>query len=55
MCYEETRVMKPLEEMDVIDDFLFAEIMADEEDGAEVCRMILSLVCKCQAKFYMVR
>ena len=46
MCYEETRVMKPLEEMDVIDDFLFAEIMADEEDGAEVCRMILSLVLK---------
>ena len=46
MCYEETRVMKPLEDMDVIDDFLFTEIMADKEDGAEVCRMILSLVLK---------
>ena len=31
-------VMKPLEEMNVIDDFLFAEIMADEENGLEVCR-----------------
>ena len=29
-------VMKPLEEMNVIDDFLFAEIMADEENGLEV-------------------
>ena len=43
---EMTRMMKPLEEMDVIDDFLFTEIMSDEEDGAEVCRMILSLVLK---------
>lgn len=39
-------VMKPLEEMNVIDDFLFAEIMADEENGLEVCRMILSCVLK---------
>ncbi len=46
MCDERSRIMKPLEEMDVIDDFLFTEIMADEEDGAEVCRMILSLVLK---------
>ncbi len=46
MCYEEIRTMKPLEDMDVIDDFLFTEIMADEEDGAEFCRMILSLVLK---------
>ena len=46
MCYEETRRMKPLEEMDVIDDFLFTEIMIDEENGAEVCRMILSRVLK---------
>ena len=46
MCDEKVRMLKPLEEMDVIDDFLFSEIMADEEDGAEVCRMILSLVLK---------
>ena len=43
---EKARMMKPLEEMDVIDDFLFTEIMSDEKDGAEVCRMILSLVLK---------
>ena len=47
MCIEEKRiVMKPLEEMDVIDDFLFTEIMADERYGLGVCRMILSLVLK---------
>ncbi|MCR5590812.1 MAG: Rpn family recombination-promoting nuclease/putative transposase [Lachnospiraceae bacterium] len=46
---EETKkkyVMKPLEEMNVIDDFLFTEIMADEKNGLEVCRMILSCVLK---------
>ena len=43
---EKAGMMKPLEEMDVIDDFLFTEIMSDEKDGAEVCRMILSLVLK---------
>ena len=37
---------KSLEEMNVIDDFLFEEIMADEKNGIEVCRMILSLVLK---------
>ena len=41
---EEAR--KRLEEMDLIDDFLFTEVMSDEEYGAEVCRMILSLVLK---------
>ena len=46
MCAEITRFLKPLEELDVIDDFLFTEIMSNEEDGAEVCRMILSLVLK---------
>ena len=40
------RVMKPLEDMDVIDDFLFSEIMSDEKDGIEVCRIILSCVLK---------
>ena len=39
-------VMKPLEEMNVIDDFLFTEIMADEESGLEVCRIILSCVLR---------
>ncbi|MCR5473563.1 MAG: Rpn family recombination-promoting nuclease/putative transposase [Lachnospiraceae bacterium] len=38
--------MKPLEKMNVIDDFLFNEIMADEENGLEVCRMILICVLK---------
>ena len=37
---------KQLEEMNVIDDFLFAEIMADEKNGLAVCRMILSCVLK---------
>ena len=37
---------KPLEEMDVIDDFLFTEIMSDERYGTEVCRMILGRVLK---------
>lgn len=40
------RLMKPLEEMDVIDNFLFTEIMADEKNGVEVCRLILSCVLK---------
>lgn len=38
--------MKPIEEMNVIDDFLFTEIMADEENGLEACRIILSCVLK---------
>ena len=46
MCTKKTRVAKSLEEMDVMDDFLFMEIMTDEESGIEVCRMILSLVLK---------
>ena len=46
MCAEKTRSVKTLEEMDVIDDFLFTEIMTDEENGKEVCRIILSLVLK---------
>ncbi len=44
--YEVERTMKPLEEMDVIDDFLFTEIMADEKDSKELCKMILSCVLK---------
>ena len=35
---------KPLEELNVIDDFLFNEIMSDEKDGEEVCRMIIGTV-----------
>ena len=46
MCNVEARSKKTLEEMDVIDDFLFTEIMTDEENGKEVCRIILSLVLK---------
>ncbi|MBR2185791.1 MAG: Rpn family recombination-promoting nuclease/putative transposase [Lachnospiraceae bacterium] len=46
MCTEKERIIKTLEEMDVMDDFLFMEIMTDEESGIEVCRMILSLVLK---------
>ena len=46
MCKTRIRSMKTLEEMDVIDDFLFVEIMTDDEYGKEVCRMILSLVLK---------
>ena len=42
--------MKPLEEMNVIDDFLFTEIMADEKNGLEVCRMILSCVLRREVK-----
>ncbi|MBQ7463509.1 MAG: hypothetical protein IJS86_01470 [Lachnospiraceae bacterium] len=38
---EASRQMKPLEDMDVIDNFLFTEIAYDEEIGSEVCRMIL--------------
>ena len=37
---------KLLDEMNLIDDFLFNEIMADERKGEEVCRMILSRVLK---------
>ena len=42
----EIHSMKPLEEMNVIDDFLFTEIMADEDSGLEACRIILSCVLK---------
>ncbi|MBQ7563787.1 MAG: Rpn family recombination-promoting nuclease/putative transposase [Lachnospiraceae bacterium] len=37
---------KPLEEMNVIDDFLFEEIMSDRELGEKACRIILSCVLK---------
>ena len=40
------RYRKPLEKMNVIDDFLFNEIMADEKNGIEVCRLILNCVLK---------
>ena len=41
-----TRQPKTLEELNVIDDFLFREIMADEVSGLKVCRMILETVLK---------
>ena len=40
------QAMKQLEEMNVIDDFLFTEMIADEEYGPEVCRIIISCVLK---------
>ena len=39
-------VRKPLEDMNVIDDFLFTEMVTDEVRGPEVCRIILSRVLK---------
>ncbi len=39
-------IMKPLEEMDLIDDFLFTEVMTDEENGQKACRIILETVLK---------
>ena len=39
-------VKKLLDDMNLIDDFLFNEIMADENKGEEVCRMILGCVLK---------
>gem|GEM_PF-1532153 len=41
---ERNKARKALEEMNVIEDFLFREIMADEQNGMDVCRMILSCV-----------
>jgi len=39
-------IMKPLEEMNLIDDFLFTEVMTDEENGQKACRIILETVLK---------
>ncbi len=41
-----SRTRKSLEELNVIDDFLFFEIMSDQEKGTALCRMILSRVLK---------
>ncbi len=38
--------IKPLEDMNVIDNFLFTAIMSDDTDGLEACRIILSCVLK---------
>ena len=46
MSEEKKLRKKPLEEMDVIDNFLFTEIASSEEDGEEVCGLILSRVLK---------
>ncbi|MCR5209698.1 MAG: Rpn family recombination-promoting nuclease/putative transposase [Lachnospiraceae bacterium] len=40
------RLITPLEEMNVIDDFLFYEMLYDEKTGEEVCRIILEKVLK---------
>ena len=47
---EKRRAMKALEDMNLIDDFLFGEVMADEKDGLETCRIILSCVLKREVK-----
>lgn len=41
---QKKRLQKELREMNVIDNFLFSEIMADEKRGKEACRLILSRV-----------
>ncbi|MBQ7588183.1 MAG: hypothetical protein IJT37_09200, partial [Lachnospiraceae bacterium] len=46
MKEEKKHERKPLEEMNVIDNFLFTEMLSDERDGCEVCRIILSCVLK---------
>ena len=46
MSEEKKLNKKPLEEMDVIDNFLFTELMSSDKDGAEVCGLILSRVLK---------
>ena len=46
MSEEKKLKKKPLEEMDVIDNFLFTELMSSDKDGAEVCGLILSRVLK---------
>ena len=40
------RNIVPLEEMNVIDDFLFNEMVFDDTTGKEVCRIILERVLK---------
>ena len=46
MSEEKGLKKKPLEEMDVIDNFLFTEITSSGKDGEEVCSLILSRVLK---------
>lgn len=35
---------RPLEELDLMDDFLFQELLSQEEDGEEFCRILLSTI-----------
>lgn len=35
---------RPLEELNLIDDFLFQEMMAQEDDGIEFCRILLKTI-----------
>jgi predicted transposase/invertase (TIGR01784 family) len=39
-----TRKHRPLEELDLMDDFLFQQVIAQEEDGEEFCRILLSTI-----------
>jgi len=38
------RLTKELQDMDVIDNFLFTEIVSDKERGQDACRLILSRI-----------
>lgn len=35
---------RPLEELDIMDDFLFQELLSQEGDGEEFCRILLSTI-----------
>ena len=35
---------RPLEELDLMDDFLFQELLMQERDGEEFCRILLSTI-----------
>lgn len=35
---------RPLEELNLIDDFLFQEMLTQEGDGEEFCRILLSTI-----------
>ena len=35
---------RPLEELDLMDDFLFQELLSQEGDGEEFCRILLSTI-----------
>lgn len=54
MSDEGKRKMKPLEEMDVIDDFLFTEIASDKKLGEQMCGLILKNALKMEIRHITV-